>query len=895
MAQMLKKTAVIGLGGTGMNAVLHMKKKLLDRFGEIPPMIKFLVIDTTDKEQLETSTGVVSLDPGEFLKLEVRDPGTLMSTSREVKDWMPDNVPRFALHAGAKQVRPLGRLAVFANAGALENKVTGLISSVRDFTIGRSENYELFSNNMMVNVVCSLSGGTGSGCFLDLAVLTRKNLQSNDRLAGYFLLPDIFVGKPATDNVEPNAYGALKEINYFFENGKMKYQLGGSTRSADGQLFDAVYVVNKTNKQGVEFNNLSDLQEFLGTGILLQSSSTGKKAHDVIDNLEAALIGKKWFGKPTVFSSFGLSELVYPGDWYADLFTKKIALSTIQSAFIGKEELDVTEFTTDFTRRSGIREHQADDVIDALGNPRDVAAFPIPQEFRKETVPAALGRKEGYISDAQRSARDDALEKLSRLKTDKSNMLRAEIVTLTARAHGLEFTKSFLATLHGQLNDFKKEMNLERDTWESQRQDIASRYRGVEAEAETARNAIFSTKVKIEAALKKYKMLAEREAAAIVEIERREKAIDFFAHFISEVNTWQQKLGTLSSYCESLQESFSEEISRLQRSRRDLKPFVQELRPPNLTEEAPKVDAHDFLAWLQRADRTVIGLSDLRLNEFKAILMDYGFTNQRVQEIKNTKIDDLLKAMTPEARMKHVQMLDSMASPLWQYDQGRISADKRTENIYLFGVADKDATVFTEGDLGRSIESPYPPSIVSTGDPKRVICFKVEAAVPAFVISNVLRYRERYLDPNKPFSYHLHRDWEKELPDLMPAAEEEEGRKYWSVGLAEPFSRIVRRGEFYYVKSERKGERTKEYLVRLAQGRREAMRAFLGDAEIVAETREAVEKVNELQGNTQITQRLKEYGEDLENKAAKQTEDVRQQVEVELSDIEGYIKNLSNL
>src|SRR5439155_18065794 len=116
----------------------------------------FLVIDTTDKDTLEGEEGV-QLEPGEFLKLEVKEPATLIATNREVKQWVPDNVPRFALTSGAKQVRPLGRLAAFANANQLEAKIAGLLGSVKDFRIVRDEKYDLFSDNVVVNLVCSLS------------------------------------------------------------------------------------------------------------------------------------------------------------------------------------------------------------------------------------------------------------------------------------------------------------------------------------------------------------------------------------------------------------------------------------------------------------------------------------------------------------------------------------------------------------------------------------------------------------------------------------------------------------------------------------------------------------------------------------------------------------------
>lgn len=36
MATKLRRTLFIGLGGTGMNALLHAKKTLYDTYGEIP-------------------------------------------------------------------------------------------------------------------------------------------------------------------------------------------------------------------------------------------------------------------------------------------------------------------------------------------------------------------------------------------------------------------------------------------------------------------------------------------------------------------------------------------------------------------------------------------------------------------------------------------------------------------------------------------------------------------------------------------------------------------------------------------------------------------------------------------------------------------------------------------
>ena len=46
MATKIKRCLYVGLGGTGMNALLHTKKMFVETYGEVPPMIGFLGIDT---------------------------------------------------------------------------------------------------------------------------------------------------------------------------------------------------------------------------------------------------------------------------------------------------------------------------------------------------------------------------------------------------------------------------------------------------------------------------------------------------------------------------------------------------------------------------------------------------------------------------------------------------------------------------------------------------------------------------------------------------------------------------------------------------------------------------------------------------------------------------------
>ncbi len=772
MANILKKTVVIGLGGTGMHAVLHMKKRLLNTYGKVPPMIKFLVIDTTDKDALETGEKQIELEAGEFLKIEVRQPGTLMKNP-EIKNWIPDNIPKFALTSGAKQVRALGRLAVFANSSEIEAKITGLINSIRDFSIDRYNDNPDQPNNIVVNIVSSLAGGTGSGTFLDIAYLARENLGSTDKMIGYFLFPDIFEGKPATDNVAPNAFGAIKELNYFFTEGATyRYKLAGTERIIKEGLFNSVYLINNVNKHGIKYSDIDDLHEFIGMGLFLQSTSTGKKAGDIIDNLEAQLVGKRWFGKPTVFSSFGISELVYPGEWFADLYAKEIALNIIQKTFMGGDFSSVNEFTDDFIRRIGIKEHEADDVIDSILPPGDFKKFPLPSVSGKNIINEVFGRKEVHLNNLQKNIAATAKLRLAKLKDEKLTKLNSEIANRLSMPQGLEFSKNFLYALLGRLTDFKKEMMEERDENNKLKKDIEFSYPSVKSEAERGAKKLFGSKAVIENALKKFKGLVDRQANFIFEIERREKAIEFFACIINETRNWIEKLNDLSNYCNILTQELNQDIQQKQRERRKIKPFVMELKPEKLKTEIPKVDSHDFIMWLKNDKQMdVLQLAGMRINEVKDILLEYGYSLDMVKEVQNKRIYDILRELPQKKKTEIIGAMDRMASPLWQYDQGLITGDKTTQNIYLFGVENPSDTVITPEGIRNAISSPYEPAIIGIGDAKRIICFKIEAAVPAFVIKNMANYRDKYASTDKPFSYHIYKDWEKELPALFSNTE----------------------------------------------------------------------------------------------------------------------------
>ena len=92
MATKLKRTLFIGLGGTGVQAVLEAKRLFAEQFGQIPPIIGFLGVDTNLGE-FSKSTSKVYLDQNERIQLVVNNPEAFYMENKEVFDWLsPKNL-----------------------------------------------------------------------------------------------------------------------------------------------------------------------------------------------------------------------------------------------------------------------------------------------------------------------------------------------------------------------------------------------------------------------------------------------------------------------------------------------------------------------------------------------------------------------------------------------------------------------------------------------------------------------------------------------------------------------------------------------------------------------------------------------------------------------------------
>lgn len=283
-----KRLLVIGLGGTGTDALLRIKNMMLKRFNTqegkdgkaiLPSNISLLAVDTdagvnvksVGGTRFDSHTEVALLsDPAIGAKIKARH-----AWPDHIKTWLnPAIQPPSSIGTGAAGVRQLGRLLLFNDISSvvsrMENKLRSLLANApRRIPVH-------------VVVVSGISGGTGSGTFIDTGYLVRavmdKILPSIDRvnITAYLFLPDVNISNPdlpasCQDYIKSNGVAALKELDYLMninnrtamndnkKEGRFRqiYDNTGAKFGIDTDKppFDSVYLLSSCQRGGTMFTN----------------------------------------------------------------------------------------------------------------------------------------------------------------------------------------------------------------------------------------------------------------------------------------------------------------------------------------------------------------------------------------------------------------------------------------------------------------------------------------------------------------------------------------------------------------------------------------------------------------------------------------------------------------
>lgn len=267
---------------------------------------------------------------------------------------LPPDVLNMTLLDGAGQIRMLTRLGLHhaLRRGGIERLIGDAVAR-----IGVLNSRERFEGAVNVMLVGSLAGATGSGSFIQIALLVDQICRSRNMTAdirGLFLLPDVFVRGASlpteqVPNVLANGYAALKELNavnnvvnnrgeitpFVFE-----YAPGHFLREG-GQPFRSVALIDFENVRGGSFGrSLPAYQDMAArAAYLLIFSPIGAAVAGVGINDVRAKLGAAGEGTHNIYAGIGVSAVRYPAEEMSRYLTLKLAIDNLDGDWLRLDRL----------------------------------------------------------------------------------------------------------------------------------------------------------------------------------------------------------------------------------------------------------------------------------------------------------------------------------------------------------------------------------------------------------------------------------------------------------------------------------------------------------------------------------------------------------------------------
>jgi hypothetical protein len=334
---------VIGIGGTGIDALLRLKYQVNRRFKlpedpvskkkkEKPSNIEFLAFETNEHDRFKKYNGI-GLDPvSEFVLLSNAEIGGLLSNRSTlpsyITDWLSPELLITDGIAGASGVRQAGRLLLFTKINQVVQTIERKIKVLCEGT----------NKRLTVFILTGISGGTGSGCFLDLSYIVRGIMEKEhgaagvDKLSmlGYLFTPDVnlsnkSINSHTSEYIKKNGFAALKELDYWMNvderNERFKQQYGSMlTVNSPVAPFNLCHLISATNLEGKALENAYDYSmnvtaENITNFMANEDKQSGEEfaIHDYISNIGANIKGmhKKYAANYT-YNILGASSAILP-------------------------------------------------------------------------------------------------------------------------------------------------------------------------------------------------------------------------------------------------------------------------------------------------------------------------------------------------------------------------------------------------------------------------------------------------------------------------------------------------------------------------------------------------------------------------------------------------------
>ena len=852
MAIKLKKTLYVGLGGTGVSALLKVKKCFFDSYGEIPPMIGFLAIDTdgaaTNKSETSDNGKVIKLDPTELLVCTVRGALSVYHANPKTYDWVPTkNVDKLSSiqGGGAGQVRSNGRFIAYYNNQRIKSNIQAVITKIHQL-IPQGSKYEVDTNltgveyPANINVFASIAGGTGSGMLVDVLSIIRDALNQQAqtfKLYPWIIFPEVFRAMnlgPSMANVLYNSYGALRTLDYIMHYDPKNPAINFGYSKIIEPLFDYAYIINNMNQAGVSFNNLEDLVDVVAKSAFLPANKMGDDLASPFDNIVAQKMGGTYdiLNKKAWAASASSAELIYDsqsvGRTRAYTIINQLCDSMLQSPVDGTT--DANKFFDD--QNVMIRENNGrNDVIDALLTPSPTYSLQIDENTTETDI-------NYYIdNNCSQSVLESTLKKVLDEKIkNTTDWFDKYIKEIMSRTNGkVDAAIKFIQALFDIINICKgemesehkdfKELNAVPEQWGAMLN--AVRTKGIRSLfGKTNEEAIEILQNKL------IEVITNRR-----EEIRRSWAIKFYNSLEDVLNAKLQNINGLKSIILQIGQNSIRHLLHEQhqaQSRSKFKLYLHETDVMSVSSFVIDDAIRDsFVQYLNGGVSSWIGLSTEYVENK---LWNFAKETPWVKDAVNTNIDSVLNSL-PETTVKgYLQHLKILASPLWTYNtQGFNNTNIQLDRFVIVGVGDRDNSILSQNGAYKDFfdTNGNKTSFASTNQYDRVYVLVVEDLLPIYAVNNFSSYvRDTEDKLSKGFMMANYLDEKlnnrinSENFSILPTIETDDVLQYWVWGFVFDFIHFDTSENQYWIRSKAKGDALKKYRFNLSHQRDVAFDIF---------------------------------------------------------------------
>lgn len=853
-------TVIVGLGGTGKEILIKIRRMIVESYGSLDslPIVSFVHIDTEQNAKVSEPQSVlkqdISLTPVEQVWAKVENAKALLNSIGSypyLEEWFPGELRGTdSILAGAGQIRALGRFAFSLNYPAVKsafenakNRIIGHEKFMLDQGVQLDKGINCF-------IVCSLSGGTGSGMVLDLAYNLRDWLPASSlpQTSAYLVLPGAFAG--LGDRVIANAYAALMELNHYSKtNTRFECQYSSSpseritSQSGQDTPFNFCYLVGNSNEK-VTLPTLNGTLEMVAQNIFLDFSSGFSQYKKLVrDNIRKHWASPDPLGYPQNFISFGLSSIQFPVRRVSQACSSRLAAQVVAhwenaDRIPGAmRDLIQTEILPSLRLAESDQQHQMLDGI-SLGNnlkplAKEVASWvasirkrrndlDIPLENLRRFINTEEDKFSPHFHDTDPDPRrwSDYFQKmwdnLTHLKTQKASELSQLVHEMVADpTKGPRFTRVFLDTLAQVLNDYRSRFDQDRQKlWLTQERNASNNFQTLLPQLEEHANKfmLINRKAVVDKDFNGIMQALSALYTAKVEIKSRALGVELIDALKDEVQRLLVKLGKLDKVLEQLR------LKLIDREQTYLKETGTLTVNGILLYNSKDVDTIYGQIVSTKGENLYQAIGQSCLEEINTGLFDLAnFDSLRIQDIferlLNACVDAFLDKKhlqasvarkfleeypTLEQQEAQIKVTFEKSEPFLRFSQEQVNldwdnrAEKRQSLVGIHGGNQPtDPAVGMVLPMIRKSSTLTDKDIRPLNDSNHIFFIQETGAFPLRLIEGLEKMRTVYrsISQSDKNPLHTHQDF-RQFQDIMPSSQEESQARHNFI-LAKAFGLIA--------------------------------------------------------------------------------------------------------